>query len=104
MHERNEGKFLIQMHSQAKTSGTTLPEVHRIKKKLDPNLRPEKQHALPKKGETERLHIGQGRAGLRRKLEADCINPVHDRGINNDKSFLPDVPVKVEICVLVQDG
>ena len=28
MHEKNEGKFLIQMHSQAKTSGTTLPEVH----------------------------------------------------------------------------
>ena len=25
MHERNEEKFLIQMWSQAKTSGTTLP-------------------------------------------------------------------------------
>ena len=33
-----------------------------------------KQHALPKKGETERQHIGQGRAGLRRKPEADHIN------------------------------
>ena len=62
-----KGKFLIQMCSQAKRSGTTLPEVHGIRKKLDPNLRPEKQHALPKKGETERPHIGQGRAGLRRK-------------------------------------
>ena len=67
---------------------------------------------------TERLHIGQGRAGLRRKYEPDCINqpsdvtrriserskiatgktnnPQHantecDRGINNDKSFSPDV-------------
>ena len=49
MHERNKGKFLIQMHSQAKMSGTTLPEVHGIRKKLDPNLRPEKQHALPQK-------------------------------------------------------
>ena len=48
MQERNEGKFLIQMHSQAKTSGTTLLEVYGIRKKLDPNLRPEKQHALPK--------------------------------------------------------
>ena len=120
MHERNEGKFLIQMHSQAKMSGTTLLEVHGIRKKLDPNLRPEKQHALPKKGETERPHIGQGRAGLRRKPEADHINqpsdvtgrilerskiatgkinnPQHtsavcDRGINSDKSFLPDVPL-----------
>ena len=49
MHKRNEGKFLIETCSQAKTSGTTLLEVHRIRKKLDPNLRPEKQHALPKK-------------------------------------------------------
>ena len=78
MHERNEGKFLIQMCSQAKTSGTTLLEVHRIRKKLDPNLRPEKQHALQKKGETERPHIGQGRAGLRRKPEADHINQPSD--------------------------
>ena len=61
------------MHSQAKVSGTTLPKVHGIRKKLDPNMRPEKQHALPKKGITERLHIGQGRAGLRRRPEADCI-------------------------------
>ena len=67
---------------------------------------------------TERLHVGQGRAGLRRKPEPDHIdqpsdvarriserskiatgktnNPqhtstAHDRGINNDKSFSPDV-------------
>ena len=73
---------------------------------------------MPKKGITEKLHIGQGRAGLRRKPEPDHINqpsdvtrgilegskivtgktnnPQHtndmcDRGINNDKSFPPDV-------------
>ena len=120
MREKNEGNFLIQTHSQAKTSGTTLPEVHRVRKKLDPNMRPEMQHALPKKGITERPHIGLGRAGLRRNPEADCItqssdvtrrilerskiakgktnNPQYisttcDRGINNDKSFPPDVPL-----------
>ena len=64
MLKRNEGKFLIQTHSQANTSGTTLLEVHGVRKELDPKLRPQKQHALPKKGETERPHIGQGRAGL----------------------------------------
>ena len=106
------------MHSQAKTSGTKLPEVHGVRKELNPNLRPEKQDAMPKKGMTERLHIGQGSAGLRRKHEPDHIdqpsdvtrriserskiatgktsnpqhtNTVHDRGINNDKSFSPDV-------------
>ena len=116
--EKNEEKFLIQMCSQAKMSGTKLPEVHGVRKVLDPNLRPEKQHAMPKKGITEKLHIGQGRAGLRRKPEPDCINQpsdvtrriserskiatgktnspqhtngMHDRGINNDKSFPPDV-------------
>ena len=72
----------------------------------------------PRKGIIEKLHIGQGRAGLRRKPEPDCINQpsdvtrrisersiivtgktnsprhtngMHDRGIDNDKSFPPDV-------------
>ena len=115
MCKRHEGKFLIQTCSQARMSCTTLQEVHGVRKELDPNLRPEKQHALPKKGETERPHIGQGRAGLRRKPEVDCINqpsdvtrrilerskiatgkinnPQHtsavcDRGINNDKQVI----------------
>ena len=48
-------KYLIQMHSQAKTSGTKLPEVHGVQKGLDPNLRPEKQHTIPKLGKSERL-------------------------------------------------
>ena len=120
MHKKNEGKFLIKTCSQAKMSGTTLPEVHGIRKKLDPNVRPEKQHALPKMEVTEKPHIGQVREGLRRKPEAGHITqssdvtgrilerskiatgktniPQHtsaacDRGINNDKSFPPDVPL-----------
>ena len=110
---KNEEKFLIQTCSQAKTSSTKLPEGQGVGKELNPNLRPQKQHAITKKGITEKLHIGQGRAGLRRK-HADCINqpsdvtrriserskitagktnnPQHtnttcNRGINNDKSF-----------------
>ena len=109
---KNEETFLIQTCSQTKISGITLLEVHDIRKELNPNLRPEKQHAMPKKGMIERPHIGHGRAGLRRKHEPDCIdqpsdvtrrisersniatgktnNPQHtntmcDRGINNDK-------------------
>ena len=41
-------KYLIQMHSQAKTNGTKLPEDHGVQKGLDPNLRPEKQCTIPK--------------------------------------------------------
>ena len=79
IHERNDEKYLIQTHSQAKTSGTKLPEVHRVRKELNPNLRPEKQHAMPKQGITEKLQIGQGRAGLRRRRpEPDHINQPSD--------------------------
>ena len=59
----NDRKYLVQMHSQTKTSGTKLPEVHGVEKSLNPNLRPEKQHAIPKQGKSERLQMGQGRAG-----------------------------------------
>ena len=115
---KNEKKFLIQTHSQAKTSGTKLPEIHGVRKELNLNLRPEKQHAMPKKGMTEKPRIGKRRAGLRRKHVPDCINQPFDvtrriperskmatgktnnsqhtsaacdRGINNNKSFSPDV-------------
>ena len=40
--EKNDEKFLILMHSQAKTSDSKLLEVHGVRKELDPNLRPEK--------------------------------------------------------------
>ena len=49
-----DSKYLIQMHSQAKTSGTKLLEVHGVQKGLDPNLRPEMQHTIPKQGGLER--------------------------------------------------
>ena len=47
--KKNEEKFLIQMCSQAKIRGTKLPEVHGVRKELDPNLRPEKQQPCPKR-------------------------------------------------------
>ena len=60
-------KYLIQTRSQAKSSGIKLLEVHSVGKNIDPNLKPEKQHAITKEGNMKRLHIGQGRAGSRRK-------------------------------------
>ena len=115
---KSKGKFLIQTCSQAKTSSTKLPEVHSARKELNPKLRPEKQHAMPKKGMTERSPISHGRTGLGRKHEPDHIdqpsdvtrrisqrskiatgktnipqhtNIAYDRGVNNDKPFSPDV-------------
>ena len=60
IHERNKEKYLIQTHSQAKMHSTKLLEVHGVRKKVNPNLRPEKQHAMPRKGITEKSQIGQG--------------------------------------------
>ena len=70
-------RYLTQTCSQAKTSDTKLPEVHGIKKELDPNLRPEKQHAMAKQGISEKPWVGQGRAGLRRR-RPDHINQPSD--------------------------
>ena len=41
-----------------------------MEKNLDPNIKPEKQHANPIKGSAEKPCIGQGRAGLRRRRSA----------------------------------
>ena len=60
-------KYLVQTRSQTKSSGIKLPEVHGVRKNLDPNISPEKQHANPIKGSLEKPHIGKGRAGLRGK-------------------------------------
>ena len=41
--EKEQGKYLVQTRSQAKSSSIILPEVHGIDKVIDPNIRPEKQ-------------------------------------------------------------
>ena len=62
-----DDKYLIQMRSQAKSSGIKLPEVHDMIKSLDPNLKPERQHTLPKQRGIERPPVCQGRAGSKRQ-------------------------------------
>ena len=75
LHEKyyNTGNYLVKTRSQARSSGIKLPEVHDMGKNLDPNIKPEKQHANPIKGSIKKPCIGQGRAGLRRK-RPDLIN------------------------------
>ena len=122
------GKHLIQTHSQAKTSGIKLLEVHGTQKSLDPNLRPEKQHTFPKQGKLERLQIVQGRAGSNRKrpdpinqvikqlsnmsqeipgrtkTETRKTNSIHSTNSRNDKvinnnPFMPDVPFHLDLLL-----
>ena len=63
----NNSKYLVQMHSQAKTSGTKLLEVHGVEKSLNPNLRPEKQHAITKQGKPERPPDGSRKSQIKEK-------------------------------------
>ena len=86
-------------------------------------MRPEKQNAIPKQSRPEKPQVGQGRAGLKRrgpdhinqpsdvtqgitggsKIEtgktnsAQGTNSMHNRAINNDNSFLPDVPLHLDL-------
>ena len=57
----------MQTRSQARSIGIKLPDIHGMRKNLDPNIKLEKQHANPIKGSLVKLCIGQGRAGLKRK-------------------------------------
>ena len=65
----------MQTRSHARSSGIKLPEVHDMRKNLDPNIKLEKQHPNPIKGSIVKPCIGQGRAGLKRK-RSDPINEV----------------------------
>ena len=61
-------------------------------KNLDPNLKPEKQHTIPKQGSKERPHIGQERAGSRRK-RPDPLN----QSINQPSNLSQKIPGNTEI-------
>ena len=85
-------KYLIQTRPQARSSVIKLPEVHGVGKDLDPNLKPEKQHAISKQGSMERPCTGQGRAGLRRK-RPDAIN----QPINQPSNLSQKIPGGMKI-------
>ena len=72
---RND-KYLVQTRSQVRLSGIRLLEIHGANKGLDPHVQPGKQKTFPiqtiNKGmpthPIPKPRIGQGRAGLRRKV------------------------------------
>ena len=74
----SKDKYLVQTRSQVRSSGIRLPEIHSANKGLDPHVQPGKQKSFPiqtmKKGmpthPIPKPRVGQGRAGLRRKVKA----------------------------------
>ena len=54
----NKDSYLVQARSQAISSGIKIPEVHGMRKNLDPNIKPEKQHSNPIKGGVVKSRTG----------------------------------------------
>ena len=69
----NIDSYIVQTRYEAISSGIKLPEVHGIRKNLDPNIKPEKQQANPINGCIVKPCICPCRAGLKRK-RSDPIN------------------------------
>ena len=80
-------RYLVQTRSQVKSSGIKLLEIHGANKSLDPHVRPGKQKPLPSipihaidKGQPThpipKPRIGQGRAGLKRKVKTNQPMPL----------------------------
>ena len=63
-----------------------------MRKNLDPNSRPEKQHTFPKQGNLKRPHIGQGRARSKRK-KPDAIN----QAINQPSNLSQEIPGRTKM-------
>ena len=94
--ETETNKYLIQTRSQAKSSGIKVPEIHGVNKGINPHVKPERQQPLPilptdsipstiptqpiNKGlpthPIPKPRIGQGRAGLRRKIRTNQPIPL----------------------------
>ena len=65
---KNEEKYMVHIRSQMKASGVQLPEVHGLRKRLDPHKIPGKQPQPIAGLDVERKpRIGQGRVGVKWK-------------------------------------
>ena len=62
-----QDQYLVQMSSQTKMTGITLPEVHGVKKTLDARVLPEKQKPQIQAEQVVKIRpkLGRGRAGIR---------------------------------------
>ena len=82
----------MQTRSQARSDGIKLTDIHGMRKNLDPNIKPGKQHTYSIKGSVVKLCIGQGRAGLKSK-RSDPINQT----INPPPERSQKIPAKTKI-------
>ena len=68
--EEEKERYMIQTRSQTKASGVKLTEVHGTRRGLDPHKIPEKQlQPVVKLVIEKKPRLGQGRAGIKRKVK-----------------------------------
>ena len=78
---------MIQTRSQTKASGVQLSEVHGTRKGLDPHKMPEKQlQPVVKLAVEKKPRLGQGRGGIKRKVNLDPPSKKRDVSIGPDFS------------------
>ena len=76
-----DGKYLVQTRSQGKSSSIPLPEVHKVDKGIDPNIRLEKQVIKPIISDANDIpqiksRLGQGRTGIKQKIKLPVSPPL----------------------------
>ena len=73
-----QDQYLVQMQSQTKVTGITLPEVHGVKKTLDARVLPEKQKPQIQAEQVvkSRPKLGRGRVGIRQKKPQPVAAPL----------------------------
>ena len=85
-------RYMIQTRSQMKASGVQLPEVHGTRKGLDPHKIPEKQpQPIVRQSIEKRPRLGQGRAGMRRKVK--LAPPSQKNGVSTGQGSSESKPI-----------
>ena len=102
LHERYykiemKERYLVQMHSQTKSSGIKLPDVHGVKKTLDMISLLQKQKVIPqiKSNVENKLRLGQVRVGIR------CRKPQLTENITavtNKSHEIPKIPMTQNVA------
>ena len=90
--EEEKERYMIQTRSQTKDSGVQLPEVHETRKGLDPHKIPEKQpQPVVKLVIEKKPRLGQGRAGIKRKVK--LVPPSQKKEVSIGPDLLRPKPI-----------
>ena len=100
--EGEKGRYMIQTRFQTKASGVQLPEVHGTRKGLDPHQIPEKQlQPVVKLAIEKKSRLGQGRAGIKRKVNLAPPSQKNEVSIGPDFSRPKPISIGDEAVLAV---